>query len=544
MTTPPSKDDGEDCTAKINKARNDVEELITNHADASALLTAARNNLTILQKGATHGKKPLDYCSKSKSMSPLEMAVTEQLVPSVRVLLENDLASVDEIFGFNCTCLCKCCYSFDQNMELIKVLLYYGAEANATISNDTSSATCLITAIVKGNLDIVKLLLDYGANIYYEWKGQNALSLALDFRKFEIVEVIEQYEFKRAKRNRGAIQKRTSQPNQQQTDSSGSGGTNNEMETSLSVAAPLASGVARPAAPVSCYDDFSSLDWVMDYDEDIQLGEKLGEGGFGAVYKAHMKKNGDTIAVKMCHCQDVKVHQAFKQEVKLLSTFRHESIVLFRGACLQPPRLCIVSELMSCNLYEYLHEKKHNPSWALRLRWVRDLARGMNYLHSLQPPVVHRDLKSLNVLLDEYNHVKLCDFGMARVKEQTFIVTGHIGGSPAWMAPECLRGDDFNEKSDVFAFGVLMWEILTRACPWPGKQMAQLVGLVGFQGKNLELPTDCPPELPPSVFKMYLSMVNNCWVREASERPTFQQLVTTAREAITEYTQWEKLNSP
>ena len=144
----------------------------------------------------------------------------------------------------------------------------------------------------------------------------------------------------------------------------------------------------------------------------------------------------------------------------------------------------------------------------------------MPYLLTRQPPVVHRDLKSLNALLDGGDEVKLCDFGMARTCERAFVATEHIAGSPSWMAPEVLRGDDFNTRSDVYSFGVILWELATLSVPWATKNMAQLVGLVGFSGATLPLPVEGDATGTPAAFT---ALMKECFL-EAPERPAFADL--------------------
>ena len=108
------------------------------------------------------------------------------------------------------------------------------------------------------------------------------------------------------------------------------------------------------------------------------LPASQGTGGFGVVHKGRIKHSNDTIAVKICLCQDSDMVASFKREVKMLSSLRHEHIVLFRGACVDLPHLCIVTELMSQgNLYNLLHDEDMDMPWKLRVRWVRDIARGL-----------------------------------------------------------------------------------------------------------------------------------------------------------------------
>ena len=192
---------------------------------------------------------------------------------------------------------------------------------------------------------------------------------------------------------------------------------------------------------------------------------------------------------------------------------------MFKGAVLSPDMCCIVSELCVENLMTRLTDDPFPIAWPVRIRWARDIAKAMNYLHSRVPLIVHRDLKSLNILLDQSGSVKLCDFGMARTKEHTYIATKHISGSPSWMAPEVLRGDDFNELSDIYAFGVVMWELLTRKVPWSDKTMAQLVGLVGFAGHRLEVPNPVEPSCPAG----YVALMQQCWLTPEA-RPKFKHI--------------------
>eukprot|EP00667_Euglena_gracilis_P005324 EG_transcript_5354 len=267
------------------------------------------------------------------------------------------------------------------------------------------------------------------------------------------------------------------------------------------------------------YEEATTHNWLLKFD-DIEVNESLGSGGFGTVYRGRLKYSGDVIAVKICLCQDNDMVAAFKREVKMLSSLRHEHIVLFRGACIDIPHMCIVTELMCRgNLYNILHDEDMDMSWKLRVRWARDIARGMNYLHTLSPPVVHRDLKSPNVLVNDYYMIKLCDFGMSRTKQHTMIQTKQMGGSPLWMAPECLRGEPFSEKSDVYSFGVLLWEVMTREVPWEDKEVVQLVGLVGFKNQTLPVP---PLSHHPGCPEAYVAIMQECWSPSPSDRPSFR----------------------
>ncbi|CAM9271886.1 unnamed protein product, partial [Sphacelaria rigidula] len=135
------------------------------------------------------------------------------------------------------------------------------------------------------------------------------------------------------------------------------------------------------------------------------------------------------------------------------SQLDHPNIVHLHGACMTPPRLFYVMELCEMSLFHLLHQCRRCIATKARVRMALDISRSMAYLHSRDPPIIHRDLKSLNLLLASDNvTVKLCDFGLVRT-------TVTAAGTPAYMAPELLQGRPFNKTVDVYAFGILLWEV-------------------------------------------------------------------------------------
>jgi ankyrin repeat protein len=502
----------------------------------------------------------------TQGLTPLEFGVLKQNVTIVKHLLKAG-AHVDFIGGFSCTALCKCCYNFHKNIEMIKLLLAAGANPDATTNNDTASASCLIISVVKDNVPAVQALLEFGADVSYEWKGSNALAMALDFKKLDIAQLFENFEYRKAQHNRwqryqdrrrradeervakmDALRDRSPTPSHAHggsTNHPAAGGTDSPAAAPqlapTAVADPVSSSgrttPTRPPAAVAndggngggggsprsvretaqLTESLSSMDWLVPLD-DIEWGAAISAGAHGQVYRGTLKSTGDPIAIKKFPCHDARSREGFRREVEMLIKFRHENIVLFRGAVITPECSALLTELCTESLFDRLERLAPIP-WAVRLRWARDVAKGMTYLHARTPPVVHRDLKSLNVLLDINGTVKLCDFGIARLREHTFVMTQHIAGSPSWMAPEVLRGDDFGPASDVYSFGVLLWELMTRQVPWPNKNMAQLVGLVGFAGSTLAVP-DRPPEGCPA---RYLDLMRLCFA-PAPQRPTFKEL--------------------
>ncbi|KAG2403068.1 Serine/threonine-protein kinase [Vigna angularis] len=257
---------------------------------------------------------------------------------------------------------------------------------------------------------------------------------------------------------------------------------------------------------------------------DLVLREKIGSGSFGTVHRAEW--NGSDVAVKILMEQDFHAErfQEFLREVTIMKRLRHPNIVLFMGAVTQPPNLSIVTEYLSRgSLYRLLHRSgaKEVLDERRRLSMAYDVAKGMNYLHKRNPPIVHRDLKSPNLLVDKKYTVKVCDFGLSRLKANTFLSSKSAAGTPEWMAPEVLRDEPSNEKSDIYSFGVILWELATLQQPWVNLNPAQVVAAVGFKGKRLEIPRDVNPQVA--------ALIEACWANEPWKRPSFASIMDSLR---------------
>uniref|UniRef100_M1A4W1 non-specific serine/threonine protein kinase n=1 Tax=Solanum tuberosum TaxID=4113 RepID=M1A4W1_SOLTU len=201
--------------------------------------------------------------------------------------------------------------------------------------------------------------------------------------------------------------------------------------------------------------------------EDISLKEEIGRGSYGVVYRGIW--NASDVAVKVYfgnQCSEETLLD-YKKEVEIMKRLRHPNVLLFMGAVYSQDKSAIVTEFLPRgSLFKTLHGNNHLLDFRRRLRMALDVARGMNYLHRWNPPIVHRDLKSSNLLVDKSWTVKVGDFGLSRFKDSTFLTTKSGRGTPQWMAPEVLRDEPSTEKSDVFSFGVILWELMTESIPW------------------------------------------------------------------------------
>ncbi|KAF5739791.1 serine/threonine-protein kinase CTR1 isoform X3 [Tripterygium wilfordii] len=270
-----------------------------------------------------------------------------------------------------------------------------------------------------------------------------------------------------------------------------------------------------------------AMDWLEISWDELHIQECVGAGSFGTVHRAEW--HASDVAVKVLTVQDFHDDQfkEFLREVAIMKRVRHPNVVLFMGAVTKRPHLSIVTEyLPRGSLYRLIHRPAAGEvlDQRRRLRMALDVAKGINYLHCLNPPIVHWDLKSPNLLVDKNWTVKVCDFGLSRFKADSFISSKSVAGTPEWMAPEFLRGEPSNEKSDVYSFGVILWELLTMQQPWNGLCPAQVVGAVAFQNRKLVIPPNTPPALA--------SLMESCWADEPAERPSFAKIVESLKKLL------------
>eukprot|EP00241_Pyramimonas_parkeae_P000037 CAMPEP_0114241106 /NCGR_PEP_ID=MMETSP0058-20121206/9460_1 /TAXON_ID=36894 /ORGANISM="Pyramimonas parkeae, CCMP726" /LENGTH=1456 /DNA_ID=CAMNT_0001353619 /DNA_START=116 /DNA_END=4486 /DNA_ORIENTATION=+ len=264
---------------------------------------------------------------------------------------------------------------------------------------------------------------------------------------------------------------------------------------------------------------------------DISMHEVIGMGAFGKVYKAVWM--GTDVAVKDFSCQQVteSLLEDFRSEALLMRNLRHPNIMLFMGVVTKPPQLAIVSEyLPRGSLFRLLHPHKHGVHHGLherrRLKMALDVARAMQYMHSVN--VVHCDLKTGNLLVDKNWVVKVCDFGLSRVKKGRFLSGPCKCGTPEWSAPEMLRGDPVTETCDVYSFGVVLWELVTGLHPWKGMKEKEVVQAVVRDGRQLDIPAHLAESPVGNILKA-------CLEHEPTKRPAFSHIVGSLRKLVKQY---------
>lgn len=272
-------------------------------------------------------------------------------------------------------------------------------------------------------------------------------------------------------------------------------------------------------------------EWLVNQN-DIRLHERVAVGGFAEVFRGTW--NGTVVAVKQLLERGPDVVARLRAEVVTLSKLRHPNLLLFMGWCASPP--LIATEFMRRGSLHTILKRNGGNLGAIRTHHVSvSVAKGMQYLHSRQPPILHLDLKSPNILVDDKWRAKIADFGLARVRRNT-LVSGKSGfhGTPEWMAPEMLRAEDYDEKADTYSYGVVLWELLTAKTPWHELHPMQCVAVVGYSDRRLVLPPDSEKFVNENfVTRTMGDLFEACASKSPKLRPDFDEILRTLERAPT-----------
>uniref|UniRef100_A0A804RGI0 non-specific serine/threonine protein kinase n=1 Tax=Zea mays TaxID=4577 RepID=A0A804RGI0_MAIZE len=225
----------------------------------------------------------------------------------------------------------------------------------------------------------------------------------------------------------------------------------------------------------------------------LKMGGMVASGSCGDLY--HGTYLGEDVAVKVIRAEHLNknVWNEFTQEVYILREVQHKNVVRFIGACTKPPQFCIITV---------------------------DVCRGMCYLH--ERGIIHRDLKTANLLMDKDHVVKVADFGVARFQDQGGVMTAETG-TYRWMAPEVINHQPYDNKADVFSFAIVIWELITSKIPY--ESMTPLQAAVGVrQGLR--------PGLPKKTHPKVLDLMQRCWEADPSARPAFPDILAELEDLL------------
>lgn len=264
--------------------------------------------------------------------------------------------------------------------------------------------------------------------------------------------------------------------------------------------------------------------------EEFEFSEVIGVGGFGKVFRGYY--NNMEVAIKAArNFVDTSAEVArdrVLQEGRLFWLLKHENIISLHGICLEEPYLCLIMEYARGGPLNRILGNGRRIRPDVLVDWAIQVARGMNYLHHGAPiSLVHRDLKSANVLiLQSVDHkeddlqfktLKITDFGLARESANTTRMSA--AGTYAWMAPEVIKNSTFSKASDVWSYGVMLWELLTGQTPYKGIDDLAIAYGVAVNKLTLPIPTTCPQQ--------WKDLMEACWSYDTHERPSFKHILKT-----------------
>eukprot|EP00043_Microstomoeca_roanoka_P030132 m.24815 g.24815 ORF g.24815 m.24815 type:complete len:1318 (-) comp9751_c0_seq1:79-4032(-) len=300
------------------------------------------------------------------------------------------------------------------------------------------------------------------------------------------------------------------------------------------------------------HEELASLEKVFEIDmKDITLIKRIDTntpGAMGDVYKA--KYNNKVVALKrlkaiLIEDDNDESLREFQEETLFLRGIRHANIVFFYGAGVDPTGVpFLVTDFCERgSLAGVIHDPGFELTLARKLGFLLDAARGMSFLHGLHPPRVHGDLKSANLLVAEDWTVQIADFGTSCLcdrledrsgsnpgsfRDRTTSVTrneggqwkadvGALGSTPRWSAPEVIRRDGFLLASDVYAFGMVMYELEARCIPFPDVRFNNEVETLVLEGQR--------PQLPDAIQPFFETLMTDCWAQSATQRPSFSHIL-------------------
>ncbi|XP_077495289.1 protein tyrosine kinase 2 Fak isoform X3 [Amblyomma americanum] len=292
-------------------------------------------------------------------------------------------------------------------------------------------------------------------------------------------------------------------------------------------------GVSEDYAEIVDEEGDYSTPATKDYElcrSHITLGDIIGEGQFGDVHKGTYTSKADNqvvpVAIKTCKVEtEESMGEKFLEEAYIMQQFDHPHIIRLIGICSGSPIWIVMELAKHGEMRAYLQNNKHRLDLATLIQYAYQLSTALSYLESKK--YVHRDIAARNVLVSSHDCVKLGDFGLSRWVEDHSYYKASRGKLPIkWMAPESINFRRFTAASDVWMFGVCMWEILMLGVkPFQGVKNNDVIGRIE-DGERLPLPPDCPPRL--------YSLMSQCWAYEPSKRPCFRDVKQVLSEILAE----------
>jgi len=397
---------------------------------------------------------------------------------------------------------------------------------------DYDKRTALHLAAGEGHLDVVEFLCKRGADVNVEdrWGGK-PLDDALQKGNERVAETLRRYGARSA--DDADFHRMSYRLN----------GTDHSASASLSIGADAESENLRV--------EFSELEMI----------ERIGSGAFGEIYKCRWRgilvaakcikaskiqrewllknrsgmKSEDRIknrveAIKQTTITEEDKELAledFRRETAILRRLRHPNIVMMLAYSHTEDVEVMISELMRCSLLDIFKANNISNSQIpkrTQIAYAQQLAAGMNHLHKSRPPIIHRDLKPANLLIDFSGHLKIADFGLAKIRPnpehcetEAFLMTGETG-SYRFMAPEVFRHEEYTQTVDVYSYAMIFYYLLRSTPPWSGLSGLDAVTKAAVDGER--------PLIPRNVDERLSTLLKRCWDEDPRSRPSFEEIIT------------------
>ncbi|PRP78173.1 hypothetical protein PROFUN_11303 [Planoprotostelium fungivorum] len=489
--------------------------------------------------------------------TPLHYAVRRPMTQQILDMFKQRNADINAVNDNGDTPLHHNC-AFGSDSLTTRLLVRYGADVNITNHN---GETCLHWAARTGRTDVAEYLLSVGANKKVVGKDGRPMDVAVPIEALRkaLVDSGRNLVFpKNHSRSSSlhSIEGPVNLPNSSSSpyNSQGNSPRNPHMLSNISMDSRgsdnVVQGTVLPKLPqlkverkgslpdlTQTDKDFAVPDigsqWIINPSE-LSFVEKIGSGASSKVYRAVYR--GEDVAVKILKNYEQNLVEDFVKEFNIISSIRSPYVIYFYGVILNPS-ISIVMQYFPRKSLNHVMRENFFMGWDLFFRFAKETGQCINCLHSWKPQIVHRDLKSLNLLVDESGNVRICDFGLSRYTTTEGNTLGKLRGTFAFCAPELYFGKLYTSAADIYSYSIILWELLYRTingvysrpyAEFPQIQQEMQI-IIQVSKKNLRptIPLGCPEQLSQLIERM--------WSAVPEERPTCPEIISTLKKLQSDY---------
>ncbi|DBA83679.1 TPA: hypothetical protein ACH3X1_006228 [Trebouxia sp. C0004] len=321
------------------------------------------------------------------------------------------------------------------------------------------------------------------------------------------------------------------------------------QETDVAVKVLIEMQHLAPDSKVQPQDPATLEPWINSEEDNHPsqggIDQKKAANGLIGLTASTLAGNSDPVLNK----EETQAIKTLEREVSIMASLRHPNVVMFMGMCVEPP--CIITEFCARgSLFDVLRKARTSPAFAQQLDWSRrltmalDAAKGVLHLHSHKPTILHRDLKSPNMLVERHWRVKVTDFNLSRMVQTSSTgssITSLLANNPRWLAPEVVADHSYSKAADVYSFGIILWELMTWDMPWEELNFFQIMLRLQAQDRPEIPPLHTLPGQPLPGIADYVKLMQACWSQDPSKRPGFEHVIVSIRGLLEGATNKQKL---